>query len=1051
MHVKTRHNILEPVCFDKITNRIRELCTDLPTVDPTIIAKDTVTAIFDGISTSQLDEISATICAGKVHDHPDYGLLGGRIIASNISKNTFQEYEQVMDQLYRDGQIKEEIMIMYKNMKEQIQEMFDYSRDYLFDYFAMKTLTTSFLLKVKGVIVERPQHMYMRVAIQVHGSDLTRLKETYDYLSQLYFTHATPTLFNSCSKLGQLASCFLLGMDDDLTSIFKTMGDIAQISKLSGGIGLSLSNIRCAGSIINGTKGKSSGLLPLCKTLEQIARYINQGGKRKGSIAVYLEPHHGDIEMFIEMRKPTGDENLRARDLFTALWVSDLFMKRVEEDKEWSLFCPNTCPLLYSTYGEEFERLYEQYEREGKAVKVIRATELWSKILESQMESGMPYISYKDQVNRRNMQKHLGVIRNSNLCVVGSTKIMIKKNNTTTYEPISTLQDQQVEVWNGEEWSETTVRKTASEQELVRVSFTNGAYIDCTPYHRFPLEGGKYVCASDLHPRMVLQEYELPKVNLQEPEVPLDDISSNGINLQTIPFGASVREKVKWFTEYCKEMMAGVGIRCQKERIYISDPIDTVEGKDTLLDIRLFLQTLGVDSKIFITSDKRLELQFYPHSLFELGFQTTLEINQHPPFYNEFSTLIVHSVKHLKVKQDTYCFTESKRNMGMFNGILTMNCNEISLYSDAKTTSVCNLASICLPKFIEKNDKGVLVMNFEKLQNIARILTRNLNLVIDKNYHPTPEALDSNKQNRPIGIGVQGLSCCFAILKLPFDSKGARELNHLIFEHIYYGAVKESIEMAKTDGPYPSYSHPDCPHRQGLLHFMIPNGKDEQKTTLDWEPLVADLKKYGIRNSVLTALMPTASTSQICGNNECFEPIASNLYLRSTMSGEFVVINKHLVRDLIETGLWTKEIYEQIVYWNGSIQKIVSIPLWIRELYKTAYEVKTTSILNLAIDRGGFVDQTQSMNIFMPRDLDRLHSSHFYAWKGGLKTGMYYLRTQASTTGNKFGLDVLSIKRIEKERSDLIQRVNTKTSPNGGPVACPRDPALREICDSCSS
>jgi ribonucleoside-diphosphate reductase alpha chain len=785
MQVVKRSGNKELISFDKITRRISDLCVSLEHVDPILIAKETINSIYDGISTKQLDLLSADICATKVHHFPDYNKLGGRILASNISKSTSQSYNDVVNLLYNKNMVSDAFYNFVITNKEEIQSFFDYSRDLLFDYFAVKTLERSYLFRVDNEIVERPQHLWMRVAIQIHGftdnddDKLDRIKETYNYLSLLYFTHATPTLFNSGTPRPQMSSCFLYSSEDNIESIFKTISDTAMISKWSGGIGISISNIRAKGSVIRGTNGKSEGIVPLCKTLESVGRYINQGGKRQGSIALYMEVWHSDIFSFVELRKNTGDENMRARDLFIALWVCDLFMRRVEEDGVWSLMCPDECKGLVDSYGEEFEKLYIQYEGDRRYKKQVKARELWSHIIENQIETGMPYLSFKDNVNRRNMQAHLGVIRNSNLC------------------------------------------------------------------------------------------------------------------------------------------------------------------------------------------------------------------------------------------------------------------NEIALYSDKNNYAVCNLASICLPRFVE-ND----TFNFEKLMEVAGVITRNLNNVIDVNFYPVPETRKTNMENRPIGIGVQGLADVYCLLGLPFGSDGARALNHQIFEAIYYGSVKMSIALAKKYGPYPSYE--GSPHSKGKLQFHFLENDHNFKNfrnTLDWEPLLEEMRHHGIRNSLLTALMPTASTSQIMGNNECFEPFTSNIYLRKTLAGEFTVVNQHLIRELIKKGLWTKEVYEEILFDNGSVQRVDLIPDEIKEVYKTAYELKVTDILKQAVDRSPYIDHMQSMNLFMEKVSFRvLNSSHFYSWRNGLKTGMYYLRTQPAVDPIKFGLDASSVVRIKSNRN-TPQNVQSKSYGSGN----------INICESCSS
>lgn len=794
MQVIKRNGQKEGVSFDKITKRISDLCYGLNHVDPIIIAKDTINALYDLMPTEKLDILSADICASKAHHFPDYNKLGGRILASNISKHASDDYLQAVTTMHNRSILSDRFFEFVSENASVLQSYFDYSRDYLFDYFAIKTLERSYLFRVDDKIVERPQHMWMRVAIQIHGccdagnlsldEKLKKVKETYDHLSELYFTHATPTLFNSGTPRPQLSSCFLYSSADNIDTIFKTISDTAKISKWAGGIGMSLSNIRAKGSMIRGTNGKSEGIIPLCKVLESVGRYINQGGKRQGSVAIYLEPWHADIYSFIDLRKNTGDENLRARDLFLGLWIPDLFMKRVQDDEDWSLMCPDECQNLVDTYGDDFEKLYLQYEAEKRFKKQVRARDLWDCITDSQIETGMPYMAYKDNVNRKNMQSQLGVIRNSNLCC------------------------------------------------------------------------------------------------------------------------------------------------------------------------------------------------------------------------------------------------------------------EIALYSNDTNYSVCNLASICLPKFVDKEKKS---FDFSKLSDVSGMITYNLNNVIDVNFYPVPETEKTNSQNRPIGIGIQGLADVYCMLEIPFGSEEARELNKQIFETIYYGAVKESIQLAKRDGSYQSIEN--SPHSKGLLQYHLwkwneTSGYDKEK----WQPIEDDLKRYGIRNSMLTALMPTASTSQIMGNNECFEPFTTNIYVRKTLAGEFTVVNHYLINDLIKRNLWTTEIYEELLHDNGSVQRIFGIPDDIKKIYKTAYELKVTDILNQAIDRSPFIDHMQSMNLFMEKVNPKiLNSSHFYAWKNGLKTGMYYLRTQPSVDPIKFGLDALSIARIRSIRKEIVNKQAKETG------VCPNDKQLRELCDSCSS
>ena len=1029
MQVIKRDGSYELISFDKITKRINDLvdCGNLlKNVDPLLVAKETINGIYNGIKTTELDILSADICATKSQHHPEYNKLGGRILASNIAKITSEDYLSVVTELYSAGIISDDFFKFVTLHHHEIQSMLDYQRDFLFDYFAIKTLERSYLFKIDGIIKERPQHMWMRVAIQVspirndgdNPLQLQYIKETYELLSTLYFTHATPTLFNAGTKHPQLSSCFLTSSEDNIEDIFKSISDVAKISKWAGGIGLSLSNIRAKGSMIRGTNGKSEGIIPLCKTLETVGRYINQGGKRNGSIAVYLEPYHADIESFIELRKNTGDENLRARDLFIALWIPDLFMKRVQADAEWTLMCPNECPGLVDSFGETFETLYINYEKEKKGKKTIRARDLWNKILENQIETGMPYLSFKDTVNRRNMQQHLGVIRNSNLCVVGETQILTSEG----YVTIQSKVNQVVNVWNGETWSETTVLQTGEKQEVLTVVCSNGSELVCTPYHKFYIvESPKKIVqinASDLKEGQVLIPCNFPIIDGPISNLIMNDDSDNNLKSRV---------------NYLKTIFNYKGI---------GDYQISSTSKKLLENIKLLCNTMGCQPSLTCSTKYTYILSFCMKDVVTLSKLGCINDKDNDTENNneEIPPVTIKGIIFSDRLSDTYCFKEEKRGMGVFNGILTGQCNEIALYSDKDNIAVCNLSSICLPRFVENG-----TFNFEKLRKVAGVCTRNLNQVIDVNFYPTPETSKTNMQHRPIGIGVQGLADVYCMLGYPFGSDEARELNRLIFEHIYYGAVEMSIQLAKQYGPFPSFN--GSLHEQCKLQFdLYTNETFQPIVTLDWNKLKQEMDKYGIRNSMLTALMPTASTSQIMCNNECFEPYTSNIYLRKTLAGEFTVVNQHLISDLLKLGLWNQKIYEEILFDNGSVQKIKSIPDSIKNIYKTAYEIKITDMLKQAVERSPFVDHMQSMNLFMAKpDFNLLNSSHFYSWKHGLKTGMYYLRTQAAVDAIKFGIDPSSIQRIKDERKQTLKDAGVVDG------ACPRDPYLRSICDNCSS
>jgi ribonucleoside-diphosphate reductase alpha chain len=753
MYVIKRDGRKEPIMFDKITARIRKLCYGFnELVDPVRVAMRVIEGLYDGVTTSELDNLAAEIAATMTTTHPDYASLAARISVSNLHKNTTKSFSDTMKDLYeyvnpitgkKAPLLSDEVYKVIKKNAELLDSKIIYNRDFGYDYFGFKTLERSYLLKINGKIVERPQHMLMRVSIGIHLDDIESAVDTYELMSKRYFTHATPTLFNAGTPKPQMSSCFLLTMQDDsIDGIYDTLKQTAKISQSAGGIGLSIHNIRSTGSYISGTNGTSNGIVPMLRVFNDTARYVDQGGgKRKGSFAIYIEPWHSDIFDFLDLKKNHGKEEMRARDLFYAMWVPDLFMKRVENNEEWTLMCPNECPGLYDCHGDEFDKLYLKYEKESKGRKSIKARELWEKILESQIETGTPYMLYKDSANRKSNQKNLGTIRSSNLCT------------------------------------------------------------------------------------------------------------------------------------------------------------------------------------------------------------------------------------------------------------------EILEYTSKDEIAVCNLASIALPMFVENGE-----FNHKKLYDVTVRVTKNLNKVIDRNYYPVKEAENSNFRHRPVGLGVQGLADAFILLRLPFTSEKAKELNQEIFETIYYAALNASVEEAKKDGVYESYE--GSPISQGeFQHNMWGVDDDDLSGRWDWKKLRKDVLKHGVRNSLLVAPMPTASTSQILGNNECFEPYTSNIYTRRVLSGEFIIVNKHLLNDLVELGLWNEDMKQDLMAANGSIQDIEGIPDDLKELYKTVWEMSMKDIIDMARHRGFFIDQSQSLNLFMEgATMSKLTSMHFYAWKSGLKTGMYYLRTKSAVDAIKFTL-----------------------------------------------
>jgi len=787
MYVVKRDGRKEAVKFDKITARIIKMCYGLdPLVSPEAVAMKVIEGIYDGVTTTVLDNLAAEVAAAKTIDHPDYALLASRIAVSNLHKETKKTFSEVIEDMYKyidpkTGQnaslVAEDVYNVIMDNKDALDSSIIYDRDFRYDYFGFKTLTRSYLMKLEGQIVERPQQMLMRVAVGIHKENIQDAIKTYNLMSEGWFTHATPTLFNSGTPKPQMSSCFLLTMkDDSIEGIYDTLKSCAQISQSAGGIGLAIHNIRATGSYIKGTNGTSNGIVPMLRVFNDTARYVDQGGgKRKGSFAMYIEPWHADVFDFLDLKKNHGKEEQRARDLFYALWIPDLFMKRVKENGDWTLMCPHECPGLSDTHSAAFEELYTRYEREGKGRKTIKAQDLWFKILESQIETGTPYMLYKDAANAKSNQQNLGTIKSSNLCT------------------------------------------------------------------------------------------------------------------------------------------------------------------------------------------------------------------------------------------------------------------EIIEYTAPDEVAVCNLASLALPKYVTENG----TFDHDKLFEVTYQATMNLNRIIDGNYYPVEEARNSNMRHRPIGLGVQGLADAFILMGLPFESEEARALNREIFETIYYASMTASKDLAKVEGPYQSYA--GSPVSKGIFQFdmwgVTPSSRWE------WDVLKEEVIKHGVRNSLLLAPMPTASTAQILGNNECFEPYTSNIYTRRVLSGEFIIVNKHLLKDLVKEGLWNKEMRRKIMQENGSVQNINEVPQRLKDLYKTAWEISQKAIIDQAADRGAYICQSQSLNIFMENaNFGKLTSMHFYGWEKGLKTGMYYLRTKAATDAIKFTVD----KAVVAEPEVSIASIEEQQAA----IACSLDNP--DACEMCS-
>jgi ribonucleoside-diphosphate reductase alpha chain len=1092
LYVIKRDGSRVPVSFNEILERIQKLSNGLDHVNPDMVALKVCNQLTDGIKTSELDEFAAETCAMmQSRYHPNYGLLAARILVDNHHKNTPLTLLDCIEILYHEQEIVSGDYhdIVCKNAKAY-EDMIDYTRDFMFDYFGFKTLERAYLLKKNGNVVERPQHMWMRVAIQLHHDNMECVKETYDALSQGYFIHATPTLFNSGTVHPQLSSCFLLTMDEDsIKGIYKTLGDCAQISKWAGGIGLAVHDIRARGSRIAGTNGESTGLVPMLKVFNDTAKYVNQGGKRNGSFAIYLEPWHADIEEFLKLKLNQGAEEDRARDLFYGLWIPDLFMYRVEHDLDWTLMCPHECPDLSDRWGNEFESLYIHYERRAHGRKTIKAKKLWQMILDAQIQTGTPYLCYKDAANSKSNQQHLGTIKSSNLCVAPETMILTRNGHLK----IGDLQDREVEVWNGDRWSTTVVRKTGEKQKLVTVNLSNGASLTCTPYHKFlihenyednrSIKDSLRVDAQDLKEGMKLKKWSPPTIHpanvfkyaythgffcgdgtysngkpvcsLYGGKVELlpylEIKSTSGIadstgRLNTVLYedmlpkftvpidDYSMDSKLRWL----EGLSDADGCICRNgsnESLQIA----SIHFK-FLDDIRLMLLTVGVHSKVTKAFDTRLtmlpdghggkkEFECKPlwrllvsstglYSLSQLGFSPKrLKFEIRKPQRNAEQFVKVECVVDCDRYDDTYCFNEPENHAGVFNGILTGNCTEIMEYTSKDESAVCNLGSLALPKFVRfgPDEDGPPYFDFTDLRDYTRILTRNLDIVIDKNFYPTQECRNSNMRHRPIGIGIQGLADVFAKLKMPWTSSEAKRLNREIFENIYFAAMSASIEQAHVNGKYDHATHEvsggefpsfmGSPTSEGKLQCDL---WDVNPTTdyLDWADLRKRCQEVGVRNSLLVAPMPTASTSQILGNNECFEPFTSNLYTRRVLAGDFMVVNKHLVDDLTKLGLWTSDVRSQIIANNGSVQGIPEIPEALRDVYKTVWEIPQKTLIDMAADRAPFICQSQSLNLFLAEPTyAKISSMHMYAWKKGLKTGCYYLRTKAAASTQKFTVE----------------------------------------------
>jgi len=1030
MYVTKRNGQTEIVSFDKILKRIKKVGQEVNIkLNYTSLAMKVIDQLYDRISTKKIDELTAEQCASMSSIHPEYNILAGRITVSNHHKNTANSFVEVMQQLYgyKDKHqksaplVSEEFITTIKTLggKKVLDKVCIYDRDFLIEYFGFKTLEKSYLMKINGKTVERPQHMWLRVAIGIHGTNLPKVLETYEYMSQKYFTHATPTLFNAGTPHPQLSSCYLIAMEDDsIDGIFNTLKDCALISKWAGGIGLHIHNVRATGSHIRGTNGVSNGIVPMLKVFNNTAKYVDQGGgKRNGSFAIYLEPWHADIIMFLQMRKNHGDEELKARDLFYALWIPDFFMERVKANGKWTLMCPDECPGLSDVYGADFVILYLKYETEGKGRETINARDLWLQILDAQMETGTPYLLYKDAANQKSNQKNIGTIKSSNLCVAPETFVLTNEG----YYTISSLMDRTVNVWNGSEFSEVIVRKTGENQSLIQVKTSDGCTLDCTPYHKFFIYDDNNTIiekeAKDLKPQDVIMYCDFPVISNKNEAVYLHqriDMYQKGVLFADSQKNRIYdRENIHKYLpdsdflhlELKLEWLAGLVDTCG---LFVdNDIIITHLFSDYLMVIKYLFQTCGINpfiklNRMVIYSEditKLYSLGFSPKKMKKSSVSTNTSTSK-----NRKKSIHIVSVQNNERIDDTYCFTEPKKHAGIFNGMLTSQCTEIIQYSDDNETAVCNLASIALPTFVLRNNANAeTIFNYDKLHEVTKIVTENLNKIIDVNYYPTTKTKASNLRHRPIGIGIQGLADVFLQFGLSFISDKSKQLNRDIFETIYHAALEKSCELAEKEGWYETF--PGSPASKGILQFDLWN-VDPGTNRYDWVGLKERIQKSGLRNSLLLAPMPTASTSQILGFNECIEPITSNIYSRRTLAGEFILVNKYLMQDLIALDLWNETLKNNIIQNNGSVQQIETIPIEIREKYRTVWEIPMKHLIDMSADRGAFICQSQSLNLWLEDpNYNTLTSMHFYAWQKGLKTGIYYLRRRPKHQAQQFTIE----------------------------------------------
>eukprot|EP00842_Homolaphlyctis_polyrhiza_P000606 jgi/Hompol1/1546/HPOL_002736-RA len=1191
----------ERVAFDKITSRINKLCygLDMNFIDPAEVAQKVVQGVYQGVTTVELDNLAAETAAYLTTKHPDYALLAARIAVSNLHKETKKQFSAVIEDLYnyvnpKNGlhspMISEETLACVRRYADRLNSAIIYDRDFNYNYFGFKTLERSYLLRINKKTAERPQHMLMRVAVGIHGDDVDAAIETYNLMSEKFFTHASPTLFNAGTPHPQMSSCFLLTIESDsIEGIYSTLKTCAMISKTAGGIGLNVHKIRAVGSYIAGTNGLSNGIIPMLRVFNNTARYVDQGGnKRPGAFAIYLEPWHADIFEFLDLKKNTGKEENRARDLFYGLWIPDLFMRRVEENGDWNLFCPAEAPGLDDAWGEAFDALYAKYEAEGRARKIVKAQKLWFAILDAQSETGTPYMLYKDSCNRKSNQQNLGTIKCSNLCCIAADQRVPTAKGMLTVGELFQEGTENVVVGRTKIETASKMLLPRPNAPMVKIMTAEGYSHKVTPDHKVWVHQVGWKMAEELQPndKISIQQIEglFGSLDMQDEALLIgyatcegtfsDGMCSIDVWDHTLPMRETLESAVhRVITKYDGQLdydamigssdfektkptrrpkfalrdSAGSGV------VYrLSSPIlfhifaSLGFGKDsqfkvpdvvwrgTKTTVSKYLEGLYLADATVYAADRACTLSLASKHISWLediqivwanfGVKSVLTkacddtectssrhicgSNFHLTIASVKGCQIAESITHVAQhrgdecksfleelqadadsqemwctfvglealpNEDAFCLAvDSIEHSWTVNGIVTKN-TEIVEYSAPDEVAVCNLASLALPTFVIKDPVRGTFFDFDKLievrlasietndilvlqlispnyiPQVTKIVTRNLNKVIDINYYPVPEAKRSNMRHRPIGLGVQGLADAFIKMRMPFDSAEAKALNRQIFEAIYFAALTSSCEIAQRDGPYETYE--GSPASKGQLQPDLWNVKVSDQ--FDWPTLRAKIAQHGLRNSLLVAPMPTASTSQIMGFNEAFEPYTSNIYTRRVLSGEFQIVNQHLLKDLTELGLWNESMKNRIIANNGSVQNIASIPDELKAIYKTVWELSQKTIIDMAADRGAFIDQSQSLNIHMAEvNYGKLTSMHFHGWRRGLKTGMYYLRTRPAADAIKFTVDRQAIKNEDANAAATAASLTTPASSqatadsNLAAMACSLE--NRDACLSCS-